>query len=331
MPEGFHTRHVAISNPHLTEVERNDVTGERNEVFNLHLSGAEEYEFEAGVEEADDEIDKEVEDDGGVVSTVQGDNSPAALRGIRQQCLAGAARFRNPPLGLPKLHSLPLSPELHCAGKNGSGEEFSHSHRLVAPPICRSRDIGFPALRRSGGSASLDEARIKDVGAGGGVLLQESGALKSQNRDQSTRGLGSDFQQRSALVKGSFISDDQNVHPPRYAPETSKKTATPQDRGGSRRTMRTHHRVSRQRAQAMIDSVSKRESSAISLTTTVNALDRPTRSYAEVATQIPEGTHHSTSGEDTRREAQRRHRCIPPAPYCLPKIGRGGEVLSMSS
>ena len=73
-----HTRHFAISNPHLPAGERNDVEGERNEVLNSLLSGAEEHEIEAGVEEADEEIDKEVEDDGFAVSVIQ-ENFPSAV------------------------------------------------------------------------------------------------------------------------------------------------------------------------------------------------------------------------------------------------------------
>ena len=65
------------------------------------------------------------------------------------------------------------------------------------------------------------------------------------------------------------------------------------------------------------------ESSATSQTAPVNAFNRLARSYAEVAAQIPEGTHHGTSVEGTRREAQRRHLGISPVPHCLPKTGWG--------
>ena len=170
----------------MTDGERNDVAGEQNNGLNLHLASAEGYEYDVGVEEVDKEIEKEVEDDRGVVSTVQGDYSPAALPGIRQQHLAGAARFQKPPLGFPKLLFLSWSSAFHCAGKYRLGEDFSHSRGLVAPPICRSRDIGFLASRRSAGSASSD-------GVGGGAFLQLSETLKSQTGYQSTRGLGSEF------------------------------------------------------------------------------------------------------------------------------------------
>ena len=125
------------------------------------------------------------------------------------------------------------------------------------------------------------------------------------------------------MIGGSLISNCQIAHFPRYEPVTSKEKATRQERGGSRRTRRNHRHGSRQHAQAVIDLVSKREASATSCTASINACDRLPRSYAEVATQIPEGTHHGTSGEDARWEAQRRHRCVPPTPHRLPKTGRG--------
>ena len=131
--EALHAQHYAISNLHLVAGERNDVAGERNDVLNPHLAGAEEYEYEAVIEGAEEEVEKEVEDDGDMFLTVQGDYSPAALRGIRQQRLAGAARFRNPPFGLPKLHLLPWSSEQVRRGVLSFPPTrcFSLSHQLV--------------------------------------------------------------------------------------------------------------------------------------------------------------------------------------------------------
>ena len=73
----------------------------------------------------------------------------------------------------------------------------------------------------------------------------------------------------------------------------------------------------------MIDLVLKTEASATSRTASINVCDRSPRSYAEVAAQIPEGTLHGISGEDARREAQRRIRGVPPVSHCLPRKGRG--------
>ena len=104
---------------------------------------------------------------------------------------------------------------------------------------------------------------------------------------------------------------------------TSKEKATCQDGGGSRRTRRSHRHGSRQRAQAVIELVAKREAFATSRTTSINVCDRPLRSYAEVALQIPEGTHYGISGENARREAQQRIRDVPTVSHRLPRRGRG--------
>ena len=67
----FHTRHFVTLFPHLPTGEWNDVEGDRYEVLNSYLAGAEEHEIAAGVEEVDDEIEKEVEDEADVASAVQ--------------------------------------------------------------------------------------------------------------------------------------------------------------------------------------------------------------------------------------------------------------------
>ena len=157
---------------------------------------------------------------------------------------------------------MPLNFDLHSVRKIRSGEDLSHSRRLGAPPTCRPHVVGLPVKKRSSGYAPIVGVRKQHLGAGGGVVLQASGALQSKIGDQSNRGLGRGFRQGSAMVGGSFISDRQIAHSQRYEPVTSKEKATRQDRGGRQRTRRNHRRGSRQRAQAVIDLVSKRKASA---------------------------------------------------------------------
>ena len=105
--------------------------------------------------------------------------------------------------------------------------------------------VGLPAKKRSDGYAHIVGARKKHFGAGGSFVLPASGALHSKIGDQSNRGLGRVFRQRSAMVGGSFTSDRQIAHFQRHEAATSKEKVTRQDRGGSRCTKRNHHCGSR--------------------------------------------------------------------------------------
>ena len=300
--------HFDISLPHLPAGERNDVEGDRYEVLNSYFPGAEEHEIAAGVAEVDEEIEKEVEEEADEVSAVHENFSAGFHREIRQLRLAGATRVRSPPLCLPKRQFLPLNLDLHPVGRTRSGEDLSQSCRPDAPLSCRPHIAG---------------AQKQHLGAGGSFGVRASGAIHSESGEQSIRGLGRVYRQSSAIVGGSFTSDRQIAHLQRHEAVTPKEKAARQDWGGSRRTRRSHRRGSRQRAQAVIELVSKREASATSRTASINVCDRLTRSYAEVTAQIPEGTHH----EDARREAPRRHRGVPSLSHRLPRKGRRERCL----
>ena len=210
--------------------------------------------------------------------------------GERKEVAGGRYDIMNSPLAIPNKHPLPWnSKKFLPAEKNKTGEELSHFCRLLDPPFRRTCGGGFPGPRRSVCPASCYGARLEEVDFGGGPPI------------------------------GDRLTD----HPPRYLPKRSKKIATRQGRGSTRRTKRGHRRASRQRAQAALVPVSKMESSANSRVALVTAVDRPARSYTQVAAHIPEGIQNDTSVEGTIQEAQRRHPGFSLAPHCLPKTGRG--------
>ena len=158
--EARHGRRLAILSLQLSTGvrnhaagEKNDIAGERNDASKSHLADAVEYEDETAVEGVEEEVEKEIEDDGGVEAIAV--YSTVAPRGTRKQCVGGAVSFRNPPLYLPKKQPLPWRSELLFVEDNKSGEEFSQSCRLRAPPFRRWGTSGaatcIDALGRSGG------------------------------------------------------------------------------------------------------------------------------------------------------------------------------------